>query len=273
MLEAWCRACRAGERPTDGYYVTLWRVLFRYPEILAWETMWNDSVHETYEAIYKLVKSIKPQMQVGWHVWHAHSFSPFFRAQTDVKELARYSDYLKMTVYHNLGGTRMETYITSTRNTILRRYADRRGAGVRVPHHELPRARLSRNCRTPGCRRITSIARRSGVWTAPKGPRCRSGRGSTWTSPIWIVNFSRCTPPVIKEVTQGGVSGRRAGTGDLAEILGDEAGESGRRGRRVARNEDPGVKRYCRLRSGSGTRVRSKGRTCSFHVRWTVSGM
>jgi hypothetical protein len=47
------RACRAGERPTDGYFVTLWRVLFRYSEILAWETMWNDSVHETYEAIYR----------------------------------------------------------------------------------------------------------------------------------------------------------------------------------------------------------------------------
>ena len=60
--------------------------------------MWNDSVHETYEAIYKLVKSIKPQMQVGWHVWHAHRFSPFFRPQTDMQDLSKYSDYLKMTV-------------------------------------------------------------------------------------------------------------------------------------------------------------------------------
>ena len=80
--------------------------------------MWNDSVHETYAAIYEKVKSIKPQNQVGWHVWHAHSFSPFFRAQTDLNEISKYSDYLKMTVYHNLGGTRMETYITSTSNTI-----------------------------------------------------------------------------------------------------------------------------------------------------------
>ena len=60
----------------------------------------------------------QPEMQVGWHVWHAHSFSPFFRAQTDLQEISKYSDYLKMTVYNNLGGTRMETYITSTRNTV-----------------------------------------------------------------------------------------------------------------------------------------------------------
>jgi hypothetical protein len=75
-------------------------------------------VHETYEAIYKQTKSIRPEAQVGWHVWHALSFSPFFRAQTDLTKMSDYSDYLKITVYNNLGGTRMETYITSTRNTV-----------------------------------------------------------------------------------------------------------------------------------------------------------
>jgi hypothetical protein len=117
-LEKWANACRGGERPNDGYYVTLLRILFRYPEILAWETMWNDSVHETYEAIYKQTKAIRPEVQVGWHVWHALSFSPLFRAQTDLAKISNYSDYLKITVYNNLGGTRMETYMTSTSKTI-----------------------------------------------------------------------------------------------------------------------------------------------------------
>jgi hypothetical protein len=117
-LEKWVNACHAGVKPNDGYYVTLWRIIFRYPEILAWETMWNDSVHETYEAIYKQTKSIRPQVQVGWHVWHALSFSAFFRAQTDMTKLANYSDYLKVTVYDNLGGTRLETYVTSIHKTM-----------------------------------------------------------------------------------------------------------------------------------------------------------
>ena len=117
-LEKWVNSCRGGARPNDGYYVTLWRILFRYPEILAWETMWNDSVHETYEAIYRQTKSIRPDVMVGWHVWHALSFSAFFRAQTDLTKISDYSDYLKITVYNNLGGTRMETYIASTSNTI-----------------------------------------------------------------------------------------------------------------------------------------------------------
>jgi hypothetical protein len=119
-LGAFVRASRADQRPTDGYWVTFWRILFRYPELLAWETLWNDSCHEIYEGIYKTVKSIKPNLLVGWHVWHALSFSPFFRAQTDLKEVSKYSDYLKIEVYNNaIGGPRMAIYADSTSGTIL----------------------------------------------------------------------------------------------------------------------------------------------------------
>jgi hypothetical protein len=117
-LETWVRAAKANERPPDGYWVTFLRLLYRYPELLAWETLWHDSLRETKQAIYKLAKGIKPDMQVGWHEWHAHGFSPFFRAQLDLRELSKYSDYLKMTVYHNLGGTRMATYLDSVTKTI-----------------------------------------------------------------------------------------------------------------------------------------------------------
>jgi hypothetical protein len=118
-LETWVRAAKANQRPPDGYWVTFWRILYRYPELLAWETLWHDSLRDAKRAIYQLVKSIKPQVQVGWHEWHAHGFSPFFRAQLDLKELSPYSDFLKMTVYHNLGGVRMATYMDSVTKTIL----------------------------------------------------------------------------------------------------------------------------------------------------------
>jgi hypothetical protein len=209
-LERWVRTCRGGERPTDGYYVSLWRILFRYPEILAWETMWNDSVHETYASIYKLVKSIKPQMQVGWHVWHAHSFSPIFRAQTDLAELSKYSDYLKMTVYHNLGGTRMETYITSTRNTVYGdmpidealqfeyRIMNYRERG----YPELPYTGLSPDYVYRETKRCVDDA---------KGTSMQIWPGLDVDISNMDPNFSRCTPPVIKDVTlaayRGGAQG------------------------------------------------------------------
>jgi hypothetical protein len=120
-LEEFVRAGRSGKRAVDGSYVTFWRLLMRYPEILAWEQFWHDSLREVYDAIYKRVKSVKPDLMVGWHIWHNNSFSPFYRAQQDLQELAGYSDFLKMVMYHNCAGERMASYIDSVSQTV---YAD-----------------------------------------------------------------------------------------------------------------------------------------------------
>lgn len=112
-LEKYVQSCRSGKRPVDGYFVTFLRITMRYPEIFAWEQFWHDSLRENYERIYKKVKSIKPAVQVGWHIWHNNSFSPFYRAQQDLQVLSRCSDFLKMVMYHNCGGERMAGYIES----------------------------------------------------------------------------------------------------------------------------------------------------------------
>ena len=52
--------------------------------MLAWEMLWTDSLRETYAAMYSKVKSIKPAVGVGWHIWHNNSFSPIYRAEQDL---------------------------------------------------------------------------------------------------------------------------------------------------------------------------------------------
>ena len=52
------QAGRQGKRPVDGYYVAVWRLMLRYPEMLAWEMLWTDSLRETYSAIYHKVKQV-----------------------------------------------------------------------------------------------------------------------------------------------------------------------------------------------------------------------
>ncbi len=112
-LETFVRASRAGTRPVDGYYVQLCRLMLRYPELLAWENLWHDSLRDTYQAIYRKVKSVKPAMGVGWHIWHNNSFSPIYRAEQDLARIAPYSDFLKVVMYHNVAGERMVSYIDS----------------------------------------------------------------------------------------------------------------------------------------------------------------
>jgi hypothetical protein len=89
--------------------------------------LWTDSLRDTYEAIYNKVKSIKPSIGVGWHIWHNNSFSPIYRAEQDLSELTKYSDFLKMVMYHNCGGERMASYIRSVSTNL---YGD-------IPQQEL----------------------------------------------------------------------------------------------------------------------------------------
>lgn len=112
-LEKYVDTCRKGTRPTDGHYVQLWRLMLRYPELLAWEALWTQSLRETQKAIYDKVKSIKPNMGVGWHIWHNNSFNPIYRAEQDYAEMAPYSDFLKVVIYQNCAGERMVDYIDS----------------------------------------------------------------------------------------------------------------------------------------------------------------
>lgn len=110
-LQKFVSSAHQGQRPVDGYYVTLWRLMLRYPELLAWEMLWTDSLRETYAAIYQNVKAARPSVQVGWHIWHNNSFNPIYRAEQDLSAIAPHSDFLKIVIYHNCGGERMADYI------------------------------------------------------------------------------------------------------------------------------------------------------------------
>jgi hypothetical protein len=117
-LEKYVRSARSGKRPVDGYFVQFWRLLLRYPELPAWEMLWTDSLRETYAAIYKTVKTAKPTVPVGWHIWHNNSFNPIYRAEQDLQELSHYSDFIKVVMYNNCGGERMALYADNIGSTL-----------------------------------------------------------------------------------------------------------------------------------------------------------
>jgi hypothetical protein len=119
-LDQYLRAARSNERPTDGYFVEFWRLLLDYPELLAWEKLWTDTKHAVYADIYSAAKKSKPTVQVGFHIWHANSFSPFFRAEQNYAELAKTADFLKVVMYNNCGGPRYAEYIRNVSSTIFK---------------------------------------------------------------------------------------------------------------------------------------------------------
>src|SRR5262249_54325168 len=119
-LADFVQAAAAGKRPTDGYFVTFWRLLLEYPEVLAWERLWTDGKHAVYADIFNAAKAARPNVQVGFHIWHQNSFSPFFRAEQDYAAFAKTADFLKIVVYNNCGGPRYAHAIDNYASTVFR---------------------------------------------------------------------------------------------------------------------------------------------------------
>jgi hypothetical protein len=64
------------------------------------------------------VKTAKPTVPVGWHIWHNNSFNPIYRAEQDLHELSNYSDFIKVVMYNNCGGERMALYVDNAGTTL-----------------------------------------------------------------------------------------------------------------------------------------------------------
>ncbi len=119
-LDRWVRETISSPRSSDGTFVTFWRLLLQYPEILAWENFWTRSQEEMYGLIYGTAKSIKPQAQVGWHIMHVITMSPFYSADVSYDRLTHVSDYLKPSTYNNCAGPRLAQYIRNIHSTVFR---------------------------------------------------------------------------------------------------------------------------------------------------------
>jgi hypothetical protein len=117
-LERFVAAGRARKRPVDGYYVSFWRLMLRYPELLMWEHFYHESNREVYRLMHERIKSARRDALFGIHVWHNTTMSPLYAAEQDIAELARCGDFLKVAVYNNCGGPRIASYIESVAETM-----------------------------------------------------------------------------------------------------------------------------------------------------------
>ncbi len=105
-------------QPRGGWPPASWRVhqllapAVALPrELLAWQTLWTNSQHQLYRDVYGLAKACKSGIQVGWHVYHNVSFSPFYRADQDLEEMSHHSDFIKLVAYNNCAGPRFHTWV------------------------------------------------------------------------------------------------------------------------------------------------------------------
>jgi hypothetical protein len=119
-LESWTQQALTQPRATDGTFITFWRLLLEFPELMAWQKFWFRSQEEVYGLIYGTVKEINPKARVGWHIMHLVTMSPFYRAEQDYSRLAQTADFIKPCAYNNCGGPRLARYIRNVQSTLFR---------------------------------------------------------------------------------------------------------------------------------------------------------
>jgi hypothetical protein len=112
-------AAANNKRPADGYFVSFWRLLLKYPEILSWETLWTDSYHEVRAELYGTGKAIAPEKPFGFHIQQNMTFSPFYRAEEDFSVTKNFCDFLKLATYNNAGGPRLAAFLDRLSATIF----------------------------------------------------------------------------------------------------------------------------------------------------------
>src|SRR3989441_68408 len=119
-LDQFVQNALADKRPSDGYFVEFWRLLVEYPEIIAWDRLFDEGKHQVLAEVNATVKAIRADLQVGFHIEHVNSFNPIFRATRRYDDLAMKADFLKVVVYNNCGGERYANFIKNVGSTVFR---------------------------------------------------------------------------------------------------------------------------------------------------------
>lgn len=120
QLDQFIQAALKGLRPSDGYFVEFWRLLGEWPEIIAWNRLFDDAKHQVLAEVNAAVKGTRSSLQVGFHIEHVNSFNPIFRATRSYADLATKADFLKVVVYNNCGGERYANFIRNVGSTVFR---------------------------------------------------------------------------------------------------------------------------------------------------------
>lgn len=56
----WNRRTATWIKDPDGAFTTFWRILLRFPEVLAWQNLWAESRRQMYRDIYGVAKACNP---------------------------------------------------------------------------------------------------------------------------------------------------------------------------------------------------------------------
>lgn len=107
-------------RPDEGWFVTFWRLLTGYPEVLAWEQLFYDVLHDYRSGMVGAIKGVDLDYSVGYHVQNHTMLMDFaWRSGDEPERIQDYADWIKLSVYPAVSGTRGQGRLRKINRTLL----------------------------------------------------------------------------------------------------------------------------------------------------------
>jgi hypothetical protein len=119
-IDQFLQGVRKGDRPRDGVFVSLLRLLLHHPEVLMWEKMWLDAHQDLYHEIAGTIRFFDPKHEVGYGIWQIiNTYNPYLKAQYDQADYQHYADFLKPVLYHTPAGARFMNFSDAWQKGVL----------------------------------------------------------------------------------------------------------------------------------------------------------
>jgi len=114
--------------PGEGWFITFWRILTEFPEILGWERLFYESLHQYRAGLVGAIKALDTRYHVGYHVQNHTMLMDFaWRAGDRPEVIAEYADWIKLSVYPAVSGTRGKGRLRKMNRTLLADLPDSTG--------------------------------------------------------------------------------------------------------------------------------------------------
>lgn len=120
-------ALAAGDGP-ESALMRFFRVLYRYPEVLAWDMQYRLGQEEMFQRVRNTIRSVSPGTPVGRHIDHQQTtYDLFHQAQAGYGEMAAYADFIKPILYHDVMPPRVQGRVEALRKNIWKEFSQAQG--------------------------------------------------------------------------------------------------------------------------------------------------
>ena len=122
ILYEYIQKLSKGFNPPEGTVIGLFRIFMEYPEIILWEKLDVESRENLLQMVGNEVKKVNPNVEFGNHIHDGVNRFIADRVSNDYSAISKYADFIKIIVYHEIIGQRMQKCVDTYQRALFNEF-------------------------------------------------------------------------------------------------------------------------------------------------------